>query len=230
MKILVALFRYNGKICSSGKKLVKKVFKNVYDVVIFYELSEILVASYDYDYTIIIKEDVTTNLSKLQIINTISELINMNYDVIVISSWNDNCDTYKNITNEIDKYQLKEITQINSLQVIIIKNVVVQLTGIKNQISDFLNSINSYLVQSKLFAITTIPNLFTFDVMCASSNNELIKLNKCSFESVTTEYKSSSNFIWFIIISIFLIIFFIASIQLLSKYKKNDNLSEHEQI
>jgi hypothetical protein len=147
---------------------------------------------------LIIKDTSITLLSTEQIKNYIIELLNIDTDLCFLSTWRDECYKYTDYNN-----QFKWCQGSISSQAILYKT----LNG-KKAIQGFTKSpLSTILKNIKVKEIACVPNLFSYDITKAKSNDDYLKLNCCvPVPIIKSPENTTNNAAWILIIILFIVL------------------------
>lgn len=175
---------------------------------------------------IIIRDSSISNIGGIQMKSRIFKSLEAakQADLIYLCKWKDRCELYKNIKESVDEGSgLKWSSKPNATQAILYSplardTTIEGLRKVKDNMSlgDFLNE---YINKEYFLAAVFVPNIIDYDINLANNNKEYEKLNEC--EPVPTENPNpggGSTLMWFILITLIILLIAWAAIQLGRKY------------
>lgn len=177
-------------------------------------------------YTIVIKDSSVSSSSSAHIASTVTTMLDLqvDWDVAYLTRWLDRCDLYKDSERVGDTSTVvtKTISP-NGTQALLFsplgRDRVLGLKKMRDGES-FLPldrsidaALNDAMENGSMIAYATVPNLFEFDVLLASSVSDLAKMSDCRNPPTGTN-KGALPFMWFILVVLGVILVIWASRQI----------------
>jgi len=186
--------------------------------------------TYPNSYVLIIKDTSVTVSTADQIYQLLNQATEQaGWDLFYLTKWLDRCDLYgvpQNVRNKT--YTFINTFSPNGFQCIMFsprgRDVILGIIPMNNgktftPITQPIEiQLNSNISNGNIVAISTIPNVFDYDVSLATTSADFEKMNTCSANSVIgnnvtntgTSDKTPLSFIWYIIVIIMIILIVVA--------------------
>lgn len=228
-KVHVVIVKTDENIPESHIKDLSDLFSSsLFDVEITKEQNERKILSKynpsnNTDYVLILKDTAVTYLNSNQMNIAISEMIeNTFYDLYFLSSWNDSCTKYQ----DVDSKENLKVTNNGNVNLANMyspnaRTIILNGKRMKNGKyfskgdSEFSKNLANAVRDGNLTAVTSVPNIFTFNINFSTSSLDVNKLNKCvPVIEQAPPGNTTASYLWFFIFLVLIVLLAWALIKL----------------